>query len=185
MKVLIFGISCVGKTTVGTLLAKKMNFKFYDLDQVNKDTYGSIDEFQRVFPFAYDRAMKQADTLYNIIMEDDEDAVIAVTPINYSDGINQLFKLKDVVPFELLDTVDNIFDRVAFYDENDVIMEDSDEYKLKYASVYRREVEEDLKYYGKVYEKVKNKVFLNGKSAEEGADILYGFIEKIKRKKKK
>lgn len=181
MKILIFGISCVGKTTVGSLLAKKMNCKFYDLDQVNKDVYGSIEAFQNAFPYAYDRAMKQADTLQKIIAEDDEDAVIAVTPISYSEGINKILLIENVIAFELQDTEEHVFDRLFFTDENDVLMEDSEEYKLEHASVYFREIKEDILYYGKVYKEIENKIFLNGKSAREGADMIYAYIQESKK----
>lgn len=33
MKILLFGVTNVGKSTVGALLAEKMNFSFYDLDE--------------------------------------------------------------------------------------------------------------------------------------------------------
>lgn len=38
MKILLFGISNVGKTTIGTMLAKQLGYSFYDLDEeVKKD----------------------------------------------------------------------------------------------------------------------------------------------------
>ena len=33
MKILLFGVSNVGKTTIGTMLAKRLGFNFYDLDE--------------------------------------------------------------------------------------------------------------------------------------------------------
>ena len=33
MKILLFGVSNVGKTTTGKLLAEWLDFKFYDLDE--------------------------------------------------------------------------------------------------------------------------------------------------------
>lgn len=32
MKVFLVGVSCVGKSAIGALLAKKLNYNFYDLD---------------------------------------------------------------------------------------------------------------------------------------------------------
>ena len=50
MKLLIWGISCVGKTAIGKELAKKINCKFYDIDDEIIKMYGSIDIFQEEFP---------------------------------------------------------------------------------------------------------------------------------------
>lgn len=182
MKILIFGVSCVGNPTIGTLLAKKLNCRFIDLDNVNIKNYGSIEKFQRMFPFSYDRVLKQAMTLRTLIDKDKEDVVIAVTPINYADGINELFELENVIAFEVQDTAECIFDRLLFTDENDVIIENNEEYKLEHASYYLNEIKEDMVYYGNVYEEVENKIFLDCKSAEEGASMIYDCIMELNKK---
>ena len=33
MKILLFGVSNVGKTTIGTMLAKQLGYSYYDLDE--------------------------------------------------------------------------------------------------------------------------------------------------------
>lgn len=33
MNVLLFGVTCVGKTTVGRIIAGKLDWDFYDLDE--------------------------------------------------------------------------------------------------------------------------------------------------------
>lgn len=33
MKILLFGVSNIGKSTLGELLAKKLEYDFYDLDE--------------------------------------------------------------------------------------------------------------------------------------------------------
>ena len=55
MKLLIWGVSNIGKTTIGKELSKKLNCKFYDVDDEIIDIYGSIDNFQEIFPNDYDR----------------------------------------------------------------------------------------------------------------------------------
>ena len=49
MKLLIWGVSNVGKTTIGKELAKRLNCKFYDIDDEIVNVYGSIDNFQEIF----------------------------------------------------------------------------------------------------------------------------------------
>ena len=46
MKILLFGISNVGKTTIGTMLAKQLGYSFYDLDEeVKKEFKMTLEEF--------------------------------------------------------------------------------------------------------------------------------------------
>jgi shikimate kinase len=42
MKILLFGVSCVGKSTVGQILAQKLNYKFYDLDDENCEKFKDV-----------------------------------------------------------------------------------------------------------------------------------------------
>ena len=46
MTILLFGVSNVGKSTVGELLAHKLNFDFYDLDdEIKKKFNVSLEQF--------------------------------------------------------------------------------------------------------------------------------------------
>ena len=44
--VLLFGVSCVGKTTLGALLAQSLGYEFFDLDEETKKYYSmTLEEF--------------------------------------------------------------------------------------------------------------------------------------------
>ena len=45
MRLLIWGVSNIGKTTIGQKLADKLNIDFYDIDYEIIKEYGSIDLF--------------------------------------------------------------------------------------------------------------------------------------------
>ena len=51
MKILLFGITNVGKTTIGKLLSEKLNYDFDDLDDEIKRRYGKIDNFLSKYPY--------------------------------------------------------------------------------------------------------------------------------------
>lgn len=58
MIILLFGVSQVGKSSVGKALAKRLNYKFKDLDQIIFDTYGSVENFQSLYPNRDNRYFK-------------------------------------------------------------------------------------------------------------------------------
>ncbi len=76
--------------------------------------------------------------------------VIAITPLSYTYDIFPLLSEPDVLAIELTDSTRNIFDRLVFSDENDVIYTDVD-YKNAHAGYYMSEIKKDLKWYGSVY----------------------------------
>ena len=46
MIILLFGVTNVGKTTTGRILASKLNYTFYDLDEVVKKYYhATLEQF--------------------------------------------------------------------------------------------------------------------------------------------
>lgn len=49
MKILIFGMSNIGKSTIGALLAKKIGYDFIDMDAKIKEKYGTMLGFQNEY----------------------------------------------------------------------------------------------------------------------------------------
>lgn len=46
MNIMLFGISCVGKTTVGKIMAEKLGYQFYDMDEETKKFYNcTLEDF--------------------------------------------------------------------------------------------------------------------------------------------
>ena len=42
MEVLLFGVSCVSKSTLGKLIAEKLNISYFDLDEEIKARYNIV-----------------------------------------------------------------------------------------------------------------------------------------------
>lgn len=165
MNILLFGVSNVGKSSIGELLAEKINYAYYDLDDIVRHDQGiTLEEFVNTGTlFERDRIRCE---LLNAIHYISGDKVVAVTPISYIDGIRPLFYSEDIMPIYLYDSAENIFDRLVFSDENDRIYEDN-EYKMQHKDHYINDITADLDWYGAVYGMIENRFDISGDSIDE------------------
>lgn len=176
MTIYLFGVSNVGKTTTGELLAEKLGYVFYDLDDEVKRYYDmTLEAF--VNTGRLEERDKKRSAVLRKIAEDTREKVVAVAPITYINYMNGLIRQKDVLAIELRDTPENIFDRLVFSDENDVIYRD-DEYKYAHMSYYMNDIKEDIQHYGRVWsELVKNKFDMQGEAPSAVVDRLIDEFE--------
>ena len=172
MKIFLFGISNVGKTTVGKLLAERLDIKFVDLDEEVKNRLKmSLEEFVNTENLRW-RDQKRGSIIKEVIKME-EDVVFAISPISYIENFKTSIISDDNLLIELYDTPENIFSRLIFSDENDDIYTD-DNYKNANKDYYMKEIQEDLDWYGMVNAKIgiHNRVFVNNKSPEEVVDRI-------------
>lgn len=170
MTILLFGVSNVGKSTVGKLLTHKLNFAFFDLDDEIKKKYDiTLEEFISTDTLQ-ERDEKRCHLLRTLVKKFGN-KVIAVTPLSYADAIIPIISSLDVIFIELIDTPENIFERLVFSDENDVIYKD-DDYKNAHKAYCLADIQDDLSWYGSVYQNITNKFFVNGKLPEEVANEI-------------
>lgn len=170
MTILLFGVSNVGKSTIGELLANKLNFAFFDLDDEIKKKYDiTLEEF--ISTGSLQERDKKRCRLLRTLVKKSGSKVIAVTPLSYAGAIIPIISSPDVFSIELTDTPENIFERLVFSDENDVIYKD-DDYKNAHKSHYLADIQKDLSWYASVYQNITNKFFVNGKLPEEVANKI-------------
>ena len=166
MTILLFGVSNVGKSITGELLAKQLGYHFYDLDEeVKKRQHTTIEKFVTT-ELLEDRDYIRGCIIGDIFDEDPENKIIAVTPISFYDNFEEYLEYPEVLAIELRDTPENIFKRLVFSDENDVVYFD-DDYKNANAEHYLTEIARDLEWYGQCNERVTNKFDMNGDTPEE------------------
>ena len=165
MNILLFGVSNVGKSVSGRLLSDHLNYTFYDLDdEVKKDQNTTLEEFVSTGTLL-ERDALRCRILDHLVCKA-ENKVIAVTPLSYIKNIRYLFSSPDVISIELTDSAENIFDRLVFSDENDVIYKD-DDYKNRHKDHYLEEIQADLDWYGSVYSDMRNRFDISGMAPEE------------------
>lgn len=179
MVILLFGISNVGKTVTGEKLAKKLNYSFYDLDEeIKKRLQTTLEKFMQDYPYQHGRYQLKGKVLRDIIIENKDNMVIAVSPIYYARNFNSLIDLEQVIAIELQDSEAHIFERMVFSDENDIVYKD-DAYKEQHKDYYIKDIHKDIIYTRKCFKKIKNKYFINNRSVDQVADELMVIIQDI------
>lgn len=174
--ILIFGVSNVGKTAIGKRLSKKLNYSFFDLDHEIKVSFQTtLEKFMEENPWPYERYKKKGDILKKIITDNEDNMVIAVSPIYDARNFNSLLDKEQVIAVELQDTEEHIFERLVFTDENDNICRD-DEYKNAHKDYYIREIHEDIVYVRKTFKKIRWKYFIDNKSVDQAAEELFEMV---------
>ena len=106
MKILLFGISNVGKTTIGTILAKELEYSFYDLDEeVKKEFQMTLEEFVHTENLRW-RDQKRGRIIKKILAHE-ENMVFVISPISYTDNFSKRIIKDDILPIQLVDTPAN------------------------------------------------------------------------------
>ena len=179
MKILLFGTSNVGKTTIGKLLADRIGFTFYDLDEEVKSRLEmTLEEFVHTSNLRW-RDQKRGSIIKKIIQLE-ENIVFAITPISYTNNFKTRIIADDILLIELYDAPENILSRLVFSDEYDNIYTD-DDYKEEYKDYYMKDIQDDLDWYGKIYAEIgiQNRIFVNNDRPEEVVDRIiseYGLL---------
>ncbi len=116
MRVLLVGVSCVGKTTIGRLLAGRLGCSFFDLDEEIETHFNtSIKRLQARFLTDYSYRKEVSVVLKRIVAEH-RDCVVALAPSGLRDAYLRVIRKVDCVTVAIEDTPENIVQRATFYD---------------------------------------------------------------------
>lgn len=172
MKIIIVGVSCVGKSTVGKILADKIGYKFYDFDfEVEKYFNSHITFLKREYPFERTYREKVSVVLSKILQENNDNFILAMPPSGLMGNYWRIIKKDDsLITIALRDKAKNILKRISFYDDYSKPMEspvtkENEKYYLKDLSL-------DIEYFGRSYKKAEFQKNIDRKSAFQVADEL-------------
>jgi shikimate kinase len=154
MMILIGGVACVGKTTIGARLADLLKRRFYDLDAETERFFGaSIERLQNshLAPNGFRRDVAKA--LQHVLsLEESRNGVIALSPRGLMGPCWKVVqKAQDTVIIVLDDTPENILERVTFYDIDSQKIDKtlSDEERRHYL----QEIRDDIGYFKRSWKK--------------------------------
>lgn len=173
--VLFFGSSNIGKSVTGERLAKRLSWEYEDIDDRLRTDYHI-----RPAAFIKNYSRPQRDEIRTKLVrerieqarKEQKSVVIAVPPITYMHGMDEILKADDVFAADLIDREENIFDRLVFTDDEDRLLPDADEYKMKHRTYYMHEIREDQKFFHEIYEEVMPTLDMDGRNPEQVVDYF-------------
>jgi len=149
MRIFLTGVSCVGKTTIGTELAELLDVNFFDLDdEIELFFNTSIERLQSKFITIHTFRNEAAKALLHLLDQpESQDSVIALPPSGLMGGYLKVMKKTSGITAAITDTPENILRRIEFFDIDSVPIEK----KLTSAEkkLYLREIKKDITYFGK------------------------------------
>lgn len=183
MRILLVGVSCVGKSTVGKLLAEKLGYKFFDFDFEVEERMGEhISSIKnRTFAYISEHGYREEvkHILRDILLENKDDIVIAMPPSGLFGSYYKIIKKHpDVLIIVLKDKAKNIVERLTFYDDEskpiyNVVNENN-------KHLYYEDVKKDIEYFGRTYNRAKIQFNLQGMNANDSADALFQRVEQFR-----
>ncbi len=173
MRVFLVGVSCVGKTTIGKLLAKQLDSPFFDLDKEIENHFGmSIEKLQAKFLAGYSYR-KEVSIVLKKLSERNSRCVIALPPSGLRDAFGRLVRKINCVTVAIEDTPANILARVEFHDiDSRPIAKNLTE---KEKNLYMDCIKEDITFFRKSYRRADLHANISGLNAEQSA----GEIKKL------
>src|SRR3990172_8292338 len=176
-KILITGVSCVGKSTIGRRLAEILDYAFYDLDL----------ELERHFRMPISRLKAQAITgssfrqkasrvLGRILQENrDRNLIVALPPSGLRDWYWKVIKTHGAIVIALYDAAENILQRIVFYDDDSKRIEKELDERGKV--LYLREIRKDIGYFRRFYRKANFHVEISGAGVAESTEKVKAALE--------
>lgn len=148
IKIYLVGISCVGKSTIGELLARKIGFNFYDFDNEIEKYLGRPIEYiieDYLFPYSY---REDTSGILENLLNNKGNSVIAASPSGLRDVYLRIYKKSKknsedtLISINIKDKAENILKRITFYDKESVRMDIklSDREKVLYLKKIKKEI---------------------------------------------
>ncbi len=154
MIIYLVGISCVGKTTIGKMLADKIGYSFFDLDEQIQNYYKKPIEQIQDECLTMNGYREKASIVLDKLFSKNVDSVISGTPSGLKYSYLQVYKRhkdKELFSICLNDSFENVLDRLTFYDrDSNPITEKLDESKKKR---YLKGIRADYNYFKGSYKR--------------------------------
>lgn len=182
MQVFLTGVSCVGKSTIGKILADILGVTFFDLDLEVEAFYNtSIERLQNNFITVHGFRDEGAKVFAHLMRRPDaSNCVVAFPPSAMMSGYLRAIRKTSGITVVITDEPENIVERLRFYDidSKPMVIKDFDEKK----KLYLREVRKDITYYRKSYGRARYRVDISGLDPVQAAYRIIGSVAELEGK---
>ncbi len=178
MRIFITGVSCVGQTSIGAILATRLDYRFYDLDkEIERFFNTTIERLRNRHLTSESFRHEAAKVLMHIIKTSESHNFVMALPPSGMMGryLKVLKETEGIMVVVLADTPENILNRITFYDIDSRPIEKQLTEKEK--RFYLREIKRDISYYHKSYDRAHLRIDIEGLSAAEGAEKMHQLLE--------
>ena len=169
-RIFLAGVSSVGKTTVGSRLARLLYCPFFDLDfEIERFFGSSIERIQNRYLTSHSFRLAASQVLQHALSrEDARSCVIALPPSGLMGAYWKVVsKAQDATIVVLKDTPENTLERIRFYDIDSRPIERNLSDREK--SLYLREIRKDIAYFSRSFQKAHLCVDVAGSDPDEAA----------------
>lgn len=170
MKVFLAGVGCVGKTAVGTCLAKRLGCCFYDLDREIEKRFGRpVGRLwaETLTPYSYRRRFASVAMKEFLRAEAESNFVMALLPSGLMDSMWAVLKRTDRVVIVLRDSAENIVSRITFFDVDSRPM--AKQLTEEERATYLRSIRADMAYFARSFRRADLTVDIAGLGVEDSA----------------
>jgi shikimate kinase len=182
MIIYLTGVSCVGKTTIGRMLAKKLNYSFFDIDEEIEKYYQKPIERIQDDCIGITKFREMGSKVLDLIISKNGNAVIATTPSGLKYSYYRIYKKykieKKIISIHIKDKPENILKRLIFFDKDsmqiEVVMNDL-EMKL-----YKKEIINDYNYFKESFKHADLEINIDGIKLEDIPELIIKKLENIK-----
>ena len=182
MIIYLVGVSCVGKSTIGKLLADEIGFSFYDFDDEIEKYFGKpkeyiLDDYMFSYSFREDTRIVLHD-----LLNKEENSVIAASTSGLRDIYLREYKKSrkesgnSFVSIHLSDKPENILKRITFYDKESKLMDVklSDREKR----LYFKEIKKNIIFFKKFNSRADHEFSVDGFTLDEIPEKLIDLLLK-------
>ncbi|MDD5076982.1 MAG: shikimate kinase [Sphaerochaetaceae bacterium] len=174
-------MSCVGKTTIGSMLAEKIGFTFLDIDEMIQEFYQKpIERIQEECLTMYE-FRKRGSIVLDQILTRYIDSVVSGTPAGLKFSYLNVYKRhkqdKALYSIHLYDSFEHVVNRLVFYDkDSNRIIEHMDEAKRRR---YLHEIKSDYNYFAGSYKKADFQINIEQVKLEDIPNLI---IEELRQR---